>query len=159
MKGRRTAVGALKEGSKARKRLGLSWLFRLFYVMLLVVAAAGFFAGLRINAQQNTLPQYPARETGMPAVPPMGDGRTNNASPYSAMPSEEDKKILEALNLQRHKDLASETERLVQLAGEVQAEVKKDPAQPPTAEQLAQLAQIEKLAHVVQHRMKESWSR
>ncbi len=144
------ADGTQAEAGTLRKR---GWI-RAFFVAASVILAAV----VAIVAQQSTNPLYPTRENATPSPPAQADGSPNQFDPF-ARPTEEQRKALAAMNLQRRKDLVTQTDRMVELAGKLNDEVSKDPAARVTEVQLIQVAEIEKLAHQAQHRMKESWAR
>ena len=144
------ADGTQPAAGNQRREKGLR-----FSLLAAVILA---FAAIAITAQQNTIQQYPARETGSPPPPAQADGTSNQFDPF-AQPTEEQRKALAAMNLQRHKDLVTQTDRMVELAAKLNDEVTQDPAARVTELQLMQLIEIEKLAHQAQHRMKESWAR
>ena len=65
-------------------------------------------------------------------------------------------KRLELLNLQRHKDMTLETEKLVALANQLKSETDHGSQQALLVESVIQAEQIAKLAHSVREKMKAS---
>lgn len=68
--------------------------------------------------------------------------------------SPESEKRLRALNAERQKSLVADTNKLLKLATELEAEMKLSEA--PTAEQLHKAGEIEKLARSVREKMSTS---
>jgi hypothetical protein len=66
-------------------------------------------------------------------------------------------KRLRALNADRHKSLVSDTEKLVKLARQLDAEIASNPTEELTPGELHELAAIEKLAHSVKTKMAQSF--
>jgi hypothetical protein len=85
----------------------------------------------------------------VPTRPGFGDG--TNLDPSS------EAKRMKALNADRHKSMVSDTEKLVKLARQLNAEVASDPKEGLTPEEVQKLAAIEKLAHNVKTKMAQSF--
>jgi len=68
-----------------------------------------------------------------------------------------DAKRMKALNADRHKSMVSDTEKLVKLARELDAEVASNPTEELTPQEMHQVATIEKLAHNVKTKMAQSF--
>jgi hypothetical protein len=68
----------------------------------------------------------------------------------------EEERRLKALNALRQKSLVEDTNKLLKLAAELNAEVSGEHPDTLTAEQLRKLAEIEKLAHGVKEKMSTS---
>lgn len=86
-------------------------------------------------------------------------GRQSGAfgdSPLDADPSFAAKR-LRALNADRQKALVSDTEKLVELARQLDAEIASNPTNELTADELHKVATIEKLAHNVKTKMAQSF--
>jgi hypothetical protein len=66
-------------------------------------------------------------------------------------------KRLRAMNIDRHKSLVSDTDKLVKLARQLDAEIASNPSNQLTSEQLHKVAEIEKLAHNVKTKMAQSF--
>ena len=83
------------------------------------------------------------------------------ADGYGGTPSEIDAtlaaKRMRALNADRHKTLVSDTEKLVKLARQLDAEIASNPTGELTPEELHDVATIEKLAHDVKTKMAQSF--
>lgn len=70
--------------------------------------------------------------------------------------SEEREKQLRALNAERQKSLVADTNKLLRLAAELNAEINSANADSLTLDQLHKLTEIEKLAHSVKEKMSTS---
>ena|SRR5579859_4368855 len=75
---------------------------------------------------------------------------------YNPNPTFETKRVT-ALNADRHKTVVSDTEKLVKLARQLDAEIASNPTDELTPEELRKLDTIEKLAHTVKAKMAESF--
>jgi hypothetical protein len=64
---------------------------------------------------------------------------------------------LRAMNIDRQKSMVSDTNKLVKLARQLDAEVASNPTDALTPEQLHKVAEIEKLAHNVKTKMAQSF--
>jgi len=97
-----------------------------------------------------------------PMQPGYGLGQTMGRRPYNPLPevddqySAEDERRLRALNADRQKSLVAETDKLLKLATELNAEVSSAHPDALTANQLRKLAEMEKLAHGVKDKMSTS---
>lgn len=112
--------------------------------------AAGVIAGLMLAAGLLGWTQFPSRE-GTPLSRQAAAGDTYNPN------SEFEAKRLRALNADRHKAMVSDTEKLVKLARQLDAEIASNPTDEWTPEELRKLETIEKLAHTVKTKMAESF--
>jgi hypothetical protein len=61
------------------------------------------------------------------------------------------------MNVERHKSLVSDTDKLVKLARQLDTEIASNPSDELTPEQLHKVAEIEKLAHNVKAKMAQSF--
>jgi hypothetical protein len=66
-------------------------------------------------------------------------------------------KRLRAMNIDRHKSMVSDTDKLVKLARQLDAEIASNPSDQLTSEQLHKVGEIEKLAHNVKAKMAQSF--
>jgi hypothetical protein len=66
-------------------------------------------------------------------------------------------KRLRAMNIDRHKSLVSDTDKLVKLARQLDAEIASNPSDQLTSAQLHKVTEIEKLAHNVKTKMAQSF--
>ena len=66
-------------------------------------------------------------------------------------------KRVRAMNADRHKSLVSDTDKLVKLARQLDAEIASNPTNELTPDQLHKVAEIEKLAHNVKTKMAQSF--
>ena len=96
--------------------------------------------------------------TGLPAAQlPLGRqpaGFGDSASDNDPVIAE---KRLKALNADRHKSMVSDTEKLLKLARQLDAEIASNPTNELTPEELHKVATIEKLAHNVKTKMAQSY--
>ncbi len=88
---------------------------------------------------------------------PLGSSRASQPSPTPIPPPSLDstfqQRRLRALNAERQKELVSDTNKLLKLTSELNAEVSHNETGSFTPEQLRQLAKIEKLARSVKDKM------
>jgi hypothetical protein len=84
-------------------------------------------------------------------IPQPAYGDTPSTNPLS------DEKRTKALNADRHKSMVSDTERLVKLTRELDAEIASNPTDELTPQEMQKLAAIEKLAHSVKTKMAQSF--
>lgn len=77
-------------------------------------------------------------------------------APNTNNPLSEEKRT-KALNADRHKSMVSDTERLLKLARQLDAEIASNPTGELTPEELQKLAAIERLAHNVKTKMAQSF--
>ncbi|HXS75428.1 MAG TPA: hypothetical protein VN753_04565 [Terracidiphilus sp.] len=82
--------------------------------------------------------------------PAYGDGP--NIDPLS------ESKRMKALNADRHKSMVSDTERLLKLARQLDAEIASNPTSELTPQELQKLGAIERLAHNVKTKMAQSFA-
>jgi len=68
----------------------------------------------------------------------------------------ENQKRLSALNLQRHKEMSSDTAKLLALANELKSETEKSTKEPISMTDVRKVELIEKLAHNVRETMRAS---
>lgn len=80
-----------------------------------------------------------------------GDAASDTLDPITA------EKRLRALNADRHKSLVSDTDKLLKLARQLDAEIASNPTGQLTPEELHKVAVIEKLAHNVKTKMAQSY--
>jgi hypothetical protein len=87
---------------------------------------------------------------------PMGQSAQDPFSEVGEQYPVEAERRLRALNALRQKSLVADTNKLLKLAAELNAEVSAEHPDSLTAEQLHKLAEIEKLAHSVKDKMSTS---
>jgi hypothetical protein len=83
--------------------------------------------------------------------PPTSLGETPTGDPLST------EKRVRALNADRHKSMVSDTEKLVRLARQLDAEIASNPTSELTPEEVRKVVAIEKLAHNVKTKMAQSF--
>ena len=82
---------------------------------------------------------------------PFGTGGATETDPVFAA------KRLRALNAERHKSMVSDTDKLVKLARQLDAEIASNSSDDLTPEELHKVAEIEKLARNVKAKMAQSF--
>jgi hypothetical protein len=135
-------------------------------VCLAALVAMPYSAGISSALQSNGLsgdPQ-PRDISTWPPINPLAN-RTADANRIleDSMKLRENQKRFEQLNLQRHKEMTSDTEKLLALANQLKAETDKSSTGKSSKDALSmeavrQAEQIEKLAHTVREKMKASVS-
>jgi hypothetical protein len=85
----------------------------------------------------------------------MGQGMSEFDDP-SGVPSPENERLLRALNVDRQKSLVSDTNKLLRLVNELNAEIALANTGSLTPSQVRRVAEIEKLAHNVKEKMSTS---
>ena len=94
--------------------------------------------------------------TNRPMLPqPIGQGANNDADVPSES-QERDEKLLRALNADRQKALISDTNKLLRLVNELNAEIAGKHPDTLSPDQVHKMAEIEKLAHSVKDKMTTS---
>jgi hypothetical protein len=130
-------------------------------VCLAVVVTIPCAGGISNAQQANGMsgdPQ-PRDVSTWPPINPLAN-RTADANRIleDSMKLRENQKRFEQLNLQRHKEMASDTEKLLALANQLKAETDKSTKDSLSMESVRQAEQIEKLARTVREKMKASVS-
>jgi hypothetical protein len=122
--------------------------FRLAAIIALCLALVLPLRGSAQNAP-GSVPHTPFQQ---PIGQPVGGGLSDipNGSPI------DDEKLLRALNADRQKSLVSDTNKLLKLVNELNAEVARTNPESLTPSQLHKVAEIEKLAHNVKDKMSTS---
>jgi hypothetical protein len=115
----------------------------------ILVLAAGCFGWGQFEWPKGVQPAVQVPLGGQPAG--FGDAASDTLDPIIA------EKRLRALNADRHKSLVSDTEKLLKLARQLDAEIASNPTGQLTPEELHKVAVIEKLAHNVKTKMAESF--
>jgi len=92
-----------------------------------------------------------ASGTRIQTVPRPGFENSSDLDPLS------EAKRMRALNTDRHKSMVSDTEKLVALARQLDAEIASNPAGELTPRELQKVLAIEKLAHNVKTKMAQSF--
>jgi len=120
------------------------------FVMLMMVT------GLRTSpvAAQQQAPGTPPSMPGISPPPHLPDLGSADALP-DPMRAEMREKMLRAVNEQRHKKMLDDANKMVQLANELKADVEKTQKDELSMEVIKKAAEVEKLAHDVQQRMKQ----
>ncbi len=132
----------------------MSRFWRAGYIGVTVVLMLGTGRGsLTLSAQQQTpgLPPLSAPTQG-PSAP--GIGSTTDVGPNPMQESAHAALIRQA-NEQRHRRMLDDANKMVQLSNELKADVEKTQKDELSVEVLKKAAEVEKLAHDVQQRMKQ----
>lgn len=111
--------------------------------------AGGVIVGLMLSGALLGWAQYVPRQGGQLTR----QGGSDDYPPNPAMTA----KRMTALNADRHKTMVSDTEKLVKLARQLDAEIASNPTDELTPEEIHKLETIEKLAHTVKAKMAESF--
>jgi hypothetical protein len=115
-----------------------------------------FAAGVPQNQVGNGLPYPPPS----PGLPPMN--RTANPTADAnrlmedSMKLQNNRKRFESINLQRQKDMTSDTARLIELAHQLKTETDKGTPDTLSTLDIRKAELIEKLAHSIQNKMRAS---
>lgn len=116
-------------------------------------AAASYLTVIVAAATFGIAPNSPAEGGGVGQI-----GRQTEPVDTPGPEAAWNAKRLRALNADRHKSMASDAERLLKLARQLDAEVASNPTGRPTAEEMRKVAEIEKLARSVKSKMALSFS-
>jgi hypothetical protein len=134
-----------KRGFHAARREGLPAALPVCAAILLALLPA-----IHCGAQSGS-PQ--PRINPVPHLMGQGVGEFDD---LSGAPSPENERLLHALNADRQKSLVSDTNKLLRLVNELNAEIARANSDSLTPAQLNKLAEIEKLAHSVKDKMSTS---
>jgi hypothetical protein len=106
----------------------------------------------------NGLP-YPAPEPGLPPMNKTANPTADaNRLMEDEMKQQDDLKRFELMNVQRQKEMTSESEKLLELAHELKTDTDKDTPDTLSVLEIRRAELIEKLAHSIQHKMRASVS-
>ncbi len=131
-----------KRDSRTAQRVSLPDALPVCAAMLLALPAAMPCDGQTVSAQSHIIL----------APQPVGE-RVDGFSDLSGAPSPGDEKLLRALNAARQKSLVSDTNKLLWLVNELNAEIARADTGSLTPDQLRRVTEIEKLAHNVKEKM------
>jgi hypothetical protein len=121
-------------------------------VVAFVVAMVGFGSyAVRAQQSQRRMPSEP--RPGIQNVDPLDFPPVYGGDP---MQNSQNEKRLQYLNAERQKSMVAETNRLVKLAADLNAQINSGEHTQLTPDQARQLAEIEKLAHRIRDRMSTS---
>ena len=131
-------------------RTVLSWIAAFAFCI-----AVGVFCSYLAPAQRNSpMPNYPLpNRPGVPNVDPLD---MPQGFPGDPMQNRRNERRLQYLNAERQKSMVAETNRLVKLAADLNAQINSGEHTQLTLDQARQLAEIEKLAHRIRDRMSTS---
>ena len=120
---------------------------------LSVTGLAGMVLGLALLGWAQYAPSGGAvLGQNLPGTRPLGGpGPGIETDPFGG------EKRLRALNADRHKSLVSDTDKLLKLARQLDAEIASNPTDELTPEELHKIGEIEKLAHNVKTKMAQSF--
>jgi hypothetical protein len=135
---------------------GVRWVSGL--VCLAAVAFMPFTAGFSQSQVGNGLP-YPMPAPGMPPMNQIANPTADaNRLMEDSMKHQDNLKRFELINVQRQKDLTSDTAKLIELAHQLKVETDKDTPATLSIVEIRQAELIEKLAQNIQHKMRSSVS-
>jgi hypothetical protein len=117
---------------------------------LSLVLVFGLLTGLHGRAQSGNTQFHPV----LPQ--PIGQGVNGDNDDESNLARMGTEKQLRALNAERQKSLVADTNKLLRLVSQLNAEVASEHPAALTPEQLRKIAEIEKLAHSVKDKMSTS---
>jgi hypothetical protein len=125
--------------------------------------SAGVVAVLMLGAGMRTVPVEAAQQQTPGALPPLSQPTQSPHMPgigstdISADPMRETshEALIRQANEQRHKRMLDDANKMVQLSNELKADVEKTQKDELSVEVLKKAAEVEKLAHDVQQRMKQ----
>ena len=112
-------------------------------------------AGVVVFAALLGWAQYSPSGSG-PLIQNLPNSRQSPSGSMENDPIFEAKRI-RAMNVDRHKSLVSDTDKLVKLARQLDAEIASNPPDQLTPDQLRKVAEIEKLARSVKTKMAQSF--
>jgi hypothetical protein len=121
--------------------------------VILMLGAGARTAPMAAQQQQPTTPQQPgASPPKLPSHVPDMENLDPGPDPMRASMQEQ---AIRATNEQRHKKMLEDANRMVQLSNELKADVEKAQKDELSLEVMKKAAEVEKLAHDVQQRMKQ----
>jgi hypothetical protein len=130
-------------------------------VLLAVVAAVPFSAGVSQSSAPGGMSGEPQPRdiSTWPPINPLAN-RTADANRIleDEMKLRDNQKRFEKLNLQRRKEMTSDTEKLRALANQLKVETDHVSKELPSMDTIRQAEEIEKLAHSVRDKMRASVS-
>lgn len=126
-----------------------AWVALLFFSGAMVLVSNGAAQSQQSQRSTDTIPSRPV----MPNMDPFNMPPVYSGDP---MQNRQDQKRLQYLNAERQKSMVAETNRLVKLAADLNAQINSGERTQLTPDQVRQLAEIEKLAHRIRDRMSTS---
>lgn len=126
---------------------------RTCWFMALAVVGAGLMGGLCCHAQD-------FQAGGGVPLQQSGPGGSRTQSGFGSGPDLDSvfaAKRMRALNADRQKSMASDAEKLLKLARQLDAEIASNPTEELTPEEMRKLSEIEKLARSVKAKMAQSF--
>lgn len=119
-----------------------------------LAAAIAVFFLLTAYSEAQTLPPVPPQGTSRRLPPPRDPEMDERiGAPSQAIFYE---KRIQMLNAEQHRSMVADTDRLVKLIADLNAQINNSKASSLTPEQLRTIAEIEKLAHNVRDKMRMS---
>ncbi len=123
--------------------------------LLAAAIAIPVTAGVSQIQENNGLSQPLHDPSNLPPLSPLIDRHPDrNRLLEDAMKMEDNQKRFAQLNVQRQKEMTSDTAKLVALASQVKAEMDKNLQSGPSILSIREVEQIEKLAHSVRDKMR-----
>jgi hypothetical protein len=136
---------------QSARRAPVRWLRQ----AMLWQAMYGLIALAMLPAPWGEAQNLPGSQHGTTLQQPIGQSVTGSNDIPSSDPIENER-LLRVLNADRQKSLVSDTNRLLRLVSELNAEVASSNADTLTPSQLHMMAEIERLAHNVKDKMSTS---
>lgn len=110
-----------------------------------------------VGVSQSNIP--PRTSQGFPALPETANPHPDaNRALEDSMHKQNDQKHIAELNELRHKEMTSDTTKLLALANQLKTEMDKTSKDSLSMESVREAEQIEKLAHTVRDKMRASIS-
>jgi hypothetical protein len=141
-------VPAIRSRSAGNTLLGLFSL-----AILISISCIAGISQTKMNSSGNLTHDYWGTPPLNLASNPMPDA---NRFMTDSMKMQDNLKLFKALNAERHKEMTSDTKKLLALANRLKAETDQTANAPLSMEAVRQLELIEKLAHSVREKMKAS---
>ena len=123
------------------------WAWGLACLAVAVPFTAGVSRALQTASTSRDVVNWPPMN---PLANPTADA---NRYMEDSMKREDNRKLFNKLNIQRHKDMASQTAKLLTLANQLKDETDRSSANAPSIISVREAEQIEKLAHDVREKM------
>jgi hypothetical protein len=128
-------------------------------VCLAVFAALPLAAGISQIQQNGGLPGVEHNSSGMAGLPDVANPHPDGVRALrDSMQMQENRKRWALLNVQRQKEMTSDTARLLELANEVKTDTEKSGKDTLFALEVHKVEQIEKLARTVREKMKANYT-
>jgi hypothetical protein len=127
-------------------------------VCLAVITALPLAVGVTQIQQNGGLPGTQRNGAGMPGLPENANPHPNGVRALrDSMQVQENRKRMALINVERQKEMTSDTAKLLALANEVKSDTEKSDKDVMSMLEVHKVEQIEKLARTVREKMKASY--